>query len=70
MTSGETCKALGRAFVFRPERDSFFLHILTEIGAQLNIRGGFPTGGCSCFYEHTVSDFTETVVDLVIGDPK
>ena len=54
-----------RAFVFRSERDCFFTQKLTEIGAQLDILGGFPTAGCSCFEEHTVDDFTGTAVELV-----
>ena len=58
-----------RAFVFRPERDCFFTQKLTEIGAQLDILGGFPTAGCSCFEEHTVDDFSGTAVELVIREP-
>jgi hypothetical protein len=57
-----------RAFVFRPERESFFLQNLPEVGAQLNIRGGLPTAGCARFKEYTVGDFAGTAVELVIGE--
>jgi hypothetical protein len=58
-----------RAFVFRLERNSFFLQELSEVRAQLDIRGGFPTAGCSCFEEDTVCDFTKAAVELAIGEP-
>ena len=58
-----------RAFVFRPERDSLFLQQLTEVGTQLNIRGGLPTAGCPRFKQHSIGDFTGTAVELAIGEP-
>jgi hypothetical protein len=51
------------------ERDSSFLQKLTEIGAQLNLCGGFSPAGCSCFEDHTVCYLTRTAVELVIGEP-
>jgi hypothetical protein len=42
--------------VLGSERDTCLLQRLTEVGAQLTVRGGFPTAGCARFEEYAVGD--------------